>query len=93
MTPKDWGLWITIGTLAASGIAKGVGVEQKLDGAVTTIAAQERHFEKTDDRVSTLERDSTLLVRLTALEGHVAAMAEQVRMLREELARERRKNR
>lgn len=90
MTPKDWSIWITIGTLAAGGIARFVSLEEAKTIGIANDTRQDTTASQIESRVRALESNSTLAIQLTALTGEVQALKQQVRELRDEL-RERRK--
>lgn len=90
---KTLSLWLGIAMTFALGVKYSVELKEAATNGVTVDTGQDRRIDSHETRLQAIERDSSLLVRMTALEGQMAAMVEQQKMLREELARERRRNR
>ena len=88
---KTLSLWLGIAMTFALGVKYAVELKEAATNGVTVDTGQDRRIDSHEARLQAIERDSSLLVRMTALEGVVAAQTEQIRLLREELSRERRR--
>lgn len=90
MSAERLSSWIGIAVVFAGCVASYVTLREGLEVSRGNDVVHASAIAKIDDRQRAMERDSTLVTQITALNGEVAALKTQVQLLREELTRKRR---